>query len=203
MNLQDKILSYISINGPSVPNKISKHIEKDSFFTSAHLSELKEQGKLKISFLKIGGGSPLYFLPGQESKLKDFSDYLGEKEKKVFDLLNQKKVLRDSDLVPVFRAAIRSLKDFAFSFFVNYKGKKETFWKWYLISNKEAETIVKNLLGINTKKPEQDNKEEPKIKKRETGFNILSNTFPVIDKLKRLSRCSALGKNATSKKLNK
>ncbi|MCK5282292.1 MAG: hypothetical protein KAK00_02690 [Nanoarchaeota archaeon] len=164
MEAKEKILSFIRMHGPSLPIVISKHIGADTFFTSAHLSELKELGKIRISHLKIGGGSPLYFLHGQEDKLQNFFGDLGEKERKVYGLLKGKKVLRDSALVPVFRAAIRSIKDFAFPFTVNFKGKKEIFWKWYLLSNQGAEQILRDILGI--RKEEKKEKIEEKTGER-------------------------------------
>ena len=124
METKDKILSFVRQHGPSLPTRISKELGDNSFFVSAHLSELKALGKIKISNVKVGGGSPLYYIPGQEEMLQNFSNNLGEKEKKVYDLLKQKKVLRDSELVPVFRAAVRSIKDYAVLLNVNFGGKQ-------------------------------------------------------------------------------
>jgi hypothetical protein len=160
MDAKEKIIGFIRINGPSLPTGIAKKIEEDSFFVSAHLSELKEMGKIKISNVKVGGGSPLYYLPGQEAQLQKFSDNLGEKEKKVYDLLSQKKILRDSSLVPVFRAAIRSIKDFAFPFTVNINGRKEIFWKWYTLANEEAGKLVRDLLGIKKEEKKEEKRKE-------------------------------------------
>ena len=146
--MKDKIISYIGAKGPSLPTAIGKELSENSFFISAHLSELKEQGKIKISNIKVGGGSPLYYLPGQEALLQNFSENLGDKEKKIYDLLKEKKVVRDSSLVPVFRAAIRSIKDFAYPFRVRYRGNSELFWKWYIVSNDEASNFVRKILGV-------------------------------------------------------
>jgi len=154
MDTKDKIITFIRSNGPSLPTKIAKQLTENSLFVSAHLSELKEQGKIKISNIKVGGGSPLYYISGQEAMLQNFVDNLGEKEKQVYDLLLQKKVLRDIALVPVFRAAIRTIKDFAFPFTVNFKGQQEIFWRWYLFSNEDTEKATKELLGIKEEKPE-------------------------------------------------
>lgn len=144
MDEREKISEFLKERGPSVPNTISKCIARDSIFTSAFLSEMKDAGKVKISALKIGG-SPLYFLPGQENQLQDFSGNLGEKDKKAYELLKEKRVLKDSDLVPVFRLALRTIKDFASPLNVTFNEKKELFWKWYLLSNEDAEQILKNI----------------------------------------------------------
>ncbi len=157
--MKDRILQFIRTKGPSLPTAIAKEMGIDSLFASAHLSELKEHGKIKISHLKVGGGSPLYYLAGQEDQLQKFAENLGEKEKKIYDLLLGKKVIRDSSLVPVFRAAIRTVKDFASPFQVKLNGKPELFWKWYQLSSDEASAIVRKMLGV---------KEEQKPKEKET-----------------------------------
>ncbi|MBS3135385.1 hypothetical protein J4401_00315 [Candidatus Woesearchaeota archaeon] len=164
--MKDAILSYISQNGPSLPNVMASSFGQNSLFVSAYLSELKELGKLKISNIKVGGGSPLYYLPGQEQHLQKFADNLGEKEKKVYELLKEKKILKDSTLVPVFRAAIRAIKDFAFPLLIEIKGNKELFWKWYLSTNEEVSNILKS--GIENKQIEktiekQEKKEEKSV----------------------------------------
>ena len=159
MDVKEQILNMIKLKGPILPTAISKEINAESYFASAHLSELKELGKLRISNLKVGGGSPLYFLPGQESQLQEFVDNLGEKEKKVYDLLKDKKVLKDSKLVPVFRAAIRTIKDFASPFTVKINGEKELFWKWYLLPKNETQELIRNFMGIKKEEKVEDKKE--------------------------------------------
>ena len=171
MDTKEKILEHIRTNGPSLPTTLAKKLQDNSFFISAHLSEMKDMGKIKISNLKIGGGSPLYYIPGQENQLDRFSDNLGEKERKVYNLLKEKKVVRDSTLVPVFRAAIRSIKDFAAPLTVSFNNEKVLFWKISLLPNKDAENIIKNILGIKEKNKVEPKrgpkKEEPKELKRE------------------------------------
>ena len=65
----EKILDVLKEKGPSLPINIAKSLEMNSLFISAFLSELSSQNKVKISHLKVGG-SPLYFLEGQEEKLE-------------------------------------------------------------------------------------------------------------------------------------
>lgn len=142
MEIHQKIISYIQSNGPSLPIDISKEILLSSLITSAHLSELASAKKIKISNIKVGG-SPLYYLPGQENRLSDFSKYLVEKEKQAFDLLMDKKLLKDSALEPVQRVAIRRIKDFAVPLMVNNNNESQVFWKWHLMDNSEAEKAIK------------------------------------------------------------
>ena len=157
MDAREKILGFIQQNGPSVPTAIAKQLESNSFFASAYLSEMKDGGKVRISSLKFGG-SPLYYLPGQEEQLQRFADNLGEKEKRVYDLLKERGVLQDSKLVPVFRAAIRAIKDFAVQFNFN----NEVLWRWSLLSENATKAILgvkkelpKKPVRIDEKKPEK------------------------------------------------
>ena len=147
MDTRDKILEFIKKNGPVLPVQISKEIGSDILMASAHLAELTASNKLKISTIKVGG-SPLYYLPGQEITLQKFTANMNDKEKKAFDLLSQSKILRDSEQEPVIRVALREIKDFGIPLNVNYSNNREIFWKWYLTSNEEAEQLIKSKLDI-------------------------------------------------------
>lgn len=162
MDIKQKILSVIKIKGPILPVQIAKAIETNILMASAHLSELASSKKLKISNVKIGG-SPLYYLEGQESMLQKFSENLHEKEKKAYELLKEKKVLKDSELEPVIRFALGEIKDYSKKLEVTFENKKETFWKWFLTGKEESENIIKEILG--TKKEH----EKKTIEKTETN----------------------------------
>jgi len=85
----DIILHLVKSKGPVLPVHISKEVKQDLLFTSAMLSELVSKKKLKISYLKIGG-SPLYFLPGQDDQLRNFINYINEQDKKLISILEKK-----------------------------------------------------------------------------------------------------------------
>lgn len=180
MDVKEKILEFIKQKGPILPVQIAKEINSDILMASAHLSELKANKQIKISNLKIGG-SPLYYLQGQETRLQEFTSNLHEKEKRIYDLLSQKKILRDNNLDPVMRVAIRAIKDFAIPLQVNYKDSKEIFWKWYLLPSVEAEGSIKE--QIKALKPvikkEIPKKIEKPIKKETLSifFNEITNYF--------------------------
>ena len=174
------ILEIISRKGPVIPVQVSKEINDNILMASARLSELLSSKKIKISSLKVGG-SPLYYLPGQEEKLRNFANNLGGVERKAYDLLEQGKVLRDAVMEPAVRVALRNIKDFAVPLQVIYQEKTEIFWKWYLTENKEAEIVIKGIIDAISKSremqqpqalqkaPEQTRLEKPKeeIKKPE------------------------------------
>ena len=142
---QDKILSLVRLKGPLLPSQINKELNTNVLFASAMLSELVDRKQLKLSHAKIGG-SPVYFMEGQEHRLEMLYGYLHEKLKKAYDLLKNDKVLNDAEQEPVVRAALRELKDFARPLDVFLDGEKHLFWKWHVFPDKEAETIIKTLL---------------------------------------------------------
>jgi len=172
VDIKDSILQFMGVKGPVLPADIAKHIDSNILMASAHLSELSSNGKLKISNIKVGG-SPLYFIPGQESQLQNFADNLHEKEKKAYDMLLQGKVLRDKELDPVIRVALRAIKDYAVPLQVNFQGVSEIFWRWYLLTNKEAEELIKPLLkGTTKEKVEQPGELQKKIDPGSAGQNV-------------------------------
>jgi len=167
MDNQDKLKQIISIKGPVIPSDVHSQIGSDLLMASALMAEMVSKGTLKISSVKIGS-SPLYYLPGQEEKLQGFSKYIHEKEKKAYELLKEKNVLRDSVLEPVVRVALRAIKDFAVPLRVNYKDKSEIFWRWYLLPNEEAEKIIEKSLGVkDTKGVKEVKKEKTEEKQKE------------------------------------
>lgn len=157
MDNNEKIIQTIRIRGPVLPAEISKIMGTNLLFAAAMLSELVDKDQLRISNLKIGG-SPLYFASGQEFKLQNFADKLQEKEKKAYDLLRQKRILRDREQEPVIRVALRQIKDFAIPLQVNLQNNPEIFWKWYLLPDTEAETLIKQALNISEEEPKSQEK---------------------------------------------
>lgn len=161
MSTADTILQLMNTKGPLLPVHAAKAIGSDILMASAHLSELASRKKVRISKIKVGG-SPLYYLPGQEPQLENFSDNLNLKEKEVFDLLKQKKVVRDNAIEPAHRVALRQLKDFAFPLNVSFNNTKELFWKWHTASNEEVTNTIRQL--ITPPKPEVKG-EPPEVQK--------------------------------------
>jgi len=123
---KEKILRFVRAKGPIIPVQISKEINQDILMSSAILSELVSNKELKVSSLKIGS-TPLYFLKGQEEKLQNFSHKLSEKERYSYDLLREKKVLRDSSIDPQVRVALRLLKDFSVPLKVTHMNKRKEY----------------------------------------------------------------------------
>ena len=173
MSTNEQILDLVKQKGPILPVHVSKQINDNLLMTSARLSELLSNKKLKISSIKVGG-SPLYYVDGQESRLQNYADNLGSKEKEAYNLLKEKKVLRDLVLEPAIRVALRMIKDFSIQLQVNYLDKTEIFWKWYLTQNSEAQEIINEALSKKEaikQGPIETQKDDP-AKKYQTSTNV-------------------------------
>jgi hypothetical protein len=189
----DKIIKVLEEKGPSLPIQISKSIGISSLFTSAFLSELANEKRIKISHLKVGG-SPLYFLEGQEKKLEDFYKYLHPKEAEAFLLLKKKKILKDSEQDPSIRVALRSIRDFS----IGFKKEEEIYWRYMLTDEKEMQKQTKKTKSVKKQtkpfKEKTSTFQNPLIlptKKKKKGkqksefvlkiTNILNNNFKIIE----------------------
>jgi hypothetical protein len=154
---KQKILFTIRLKGPSLPVQIAKEINFSPLFASAFLSELKDEGKLKISNMRVGS-SPLYYLPGQEEMLEKFVPYLNQREKEAFQKLKQERVMEDASQDPVVRVALRAIKDFAIPVKVRIDGEMKLFWKHFLLSDEEVGEMIEK--GGKKKQIKEEIKEE-------------------------------------------
>ena len=186
MDSKEKVIQTIRIRGPVIPAQIAKLIGTDILMASAMLSELVSKNILKISHVKFGS-TPLYYLPGQESRLQDFAKNLNEKEKRAYDLLMQRKILRDKIVEPVVRVALRNIKDFAVPLQVKINDNVEIFWKWYLLTNEEAARIIKETVKFDKPKKEikpvhetivKEEQEMPKEEQKEIKKEELKKVMP-------------------------
>jgi len=100
--------------GPTLPAKVAKAINQPLLIASAALSDLSSQGKVKISNLKVGG-SPLYYLPGQEEELMKFAS---KTDKKFYSKLIVYRDLRERGFV------VKTGYKFGFDLRVYPRGKK-------------------------------------------------------------------------------
>jgi outer membrane biosynthesis protein TonB len=168
IDARKKIINYLRIKGPSLPIHISKEINSNTLFTSAYLSELAKEKQLKISNLKVGG-SPVYYLQGQEKSLESFSSYLPGKEKEAFQLLKEKSLLKDSQQEPAIRVALRNLKDFAKPFRYN----EQIYWAYHLLSKEQIQEILEP-----KKQTKQEIPEQRAEKKQEKNKEIPAQKIP-------------------------
>ena len=164
-----KITSYIKINGPVVAQNVAKKMNLQSFLASALLSELLGDKTIKASHLRVGG-TPLYFVSGQESRLDDYTKFLAFKEREAHKLLKEKGVLEDKTLDPPIRVAFRIIKDFAVPLSVSSGGEDRLFWKFHTLSGEDAQDKIKEILKKYPKtkkvvdKPKVEVEESRKVK---------------------------------------
>lgn len=191
--IHEKIIKILETKGPSLPIQIAKEIGISSLFISAFLSELSNEKRIKISHLKVGG-SPLYFLEGQEEKLEKFHKYLHPREAEAFLLLKKNQVLKDSEQEPAIRVALRSIRDFS----IGFKKQDEIYWRYMLaseskipkISPKKTKTSKKQTKPQKPITPFQNpliiKSKKQKKQKAKSEFvlkitNILSNNFKILE----------------------
>ena len=186
MAFKEKIKEYIKVNGPVLPVQVAKHINTNILMASAYLSDMVSNKELKMSYLKVGG-SPLYYLPGQEYKLQNYIKYLHVREQEAVALLREKQLLRDKDLPPAIRVALRNTKDFAQPINVTQNNTTELFWKWYLTPLTEIEQKIKTIFG-EVKEKKIEKKQMPKERHAPEDFLkkvidfFIKNDIKVIEK---------------------
>jgi hypothetical protein len=166
-----KVLDAMRISGPTLPAKVAKLLSTDTIMASAVLSDLASFKKIKISYIKVGS-SPLYYLPGQEHMLQNFKSNLNEKDQRTLEALKQRKIIRDREADPLTRVSLREIRDFAVPLNVNLNGQIELFWKWHLITNEEADAILKSIFEPKPKQEEQKKLEPAQIIKKEPEQTI-------------------------------
>src|SRR3989338_8798526 len=141
--LKQQMLTTLSTRGPSLPIHLAKATSLEPLFASAFLAELLADRKVKTTNLKIGS-SYLYYLPGQEQMLDQFSQHLNSREKEAFELLKQNKLLEDSTQTPVVRVALRAIKDFAIPMQISTEANEQKlFWRYFTLTEQEAELLTK------------------------------------------------------------
>ena len=182
MTAQDQILNFLRASGPILPAKVAKNIKESILIASAHLADLVSQGKVKISNLKVGG-SPLYYLPGQESQIYQYAaGNMNPKDLNVLNKLKEKHVLKEDGLDTLSKVALRSLKDFAIPLHVTVNDKRELFWKWSLLSDEETNNAIRNILsgGVIPKAIEEPQK-VPEVIEPETIKETQNKKEPVVE----------------------
>lgn len=137
--VHSKIIDSLRKRGPSLPIQVAKDMAMSSLFVSAFLSELVDDKKVKVSSLKVGG-TPLYYLEGQEEKLENFYKFLHPKEAEAFELIKKQRILKDSEQEPAIRVALRAINDFAFSF----KNDEDIYWRYLTVQEPEIINIFES-----------------------------------------------------------
>ena len=130
--IKDKIMAILRIRGPSLPVHVSIPMGISMLFAGAFLSELIANKQIKTSHMKVGG-SPIYLIPGQEPLLERYQNFIKGKEKEALLLLKERKFLRDIELEPAIRVALRSLQDFAIPFKHGDSNRQDIYWRYFTV----------------------------------------------------------------------
>ncbi len=169
LETKNRIIDLIKQRGPELPVRIASAINQSNLFTAAFMSELVGEQKLKISSMRVGG-SPLYYIQGQEEQLQKHIEYLNHKEKEAFKLLKEKEILPDSQQEPAIRVALRNIKDFAVQVKIIDKGEEKIFWKIHTLPNDKTKEMIEQIINPVPKQKElveQIEKIEDKIIQKE------------------------------------
>ncbi|PIN92879.1 hypothetical protein COU54_05140 [Candidatus Pacearchaeota archaeon CG10_big_fil_rev_8_21_14_0_10_31_24] len=178
--IKEDIVYYLRVNGPSLPVHIAKRVNQSPLFTSAFLSELYREGKIIMSHLKIGSSS-LYLLKGQEEQLEKFIEHLNQREREAYNIIKHGKFLKDQNLEPVMRVAIRNIKDFAIPVKIFKEDQPQIIWKYFSIPEAEVE----NFINPKTEKIIEETKKEiiqnkASIEVTPPSTEIQPNPIPII-----------------------
>jgi hypothetical protein len=163
-DIKQRIVSFMKVHGPALPIHISKETKTTLLLASAFLSDLSSEKTIKISSMKVGG-SPLYYLPGQESMLENFEKFLNHKERESLNLLKQSKVLRDDEQDPAIRVALRAIKDFAKQYTIKQGDKTTIFWQYASLAEEEANKLISEKLEQIQERPREEVKVEAPAEK--------------------------------------
>lgn len=164
---KSRVINYVDLYGPVLPVQISKEIDCNILMAAAILSELVSEKKLLITNVKKGG-SPFYYFKGQEQKLESLSNNLHGKEKEIYDIIKEKRILRDIEIEPWQRIAIRSIKDYAIPLRVKNNDNEEIFWVWYLDDVDESKNKIRETyFDIKEVKKEKEEIKEDVLKVEE------------------------------------
>lgn len=161
LETKNRILQVIQERGPEFPVRVASTIGQNNIFTAAFMSELVGEQKLKLSSMRVGG-SPLYFIPGQEEQLQRFTEYLNHKEKEAFKLLKQNEILEDAQQEPAIRVALKSIKDFAIPVKIIDNGQEKIFWKIHTLSNDKTKELIERIISPKKQEVKEIQKEQTK-----------------------------------------
>ncbi len=168
----EDVLKAVKARGPILPLEIRRFLGKgDSITIGAALSTLLSKKLLRCTKLKLGG-SPFYYVDGQENKLELLSKHLNDKDKRVFEELRQKKVMKDASQEPLTRVSLRNIVDFAKKVEMTSNGEVVLYWRWYLVSEDEAISLIRGELqrkdlSYNEEVAEEQESEEQETKDEE------------------------------------
>lgn len=168
--IKKRIIQVLNLKGPLLPTQIARETQIDTLFTSAFLSELISEKKIKSSHMRVGS-SAIYFLEEQKEQLEKFGEYLKSKEKEAFKLLKEKSFLEDNEQEASIKVALRQIKDFA----IPLEKEGKIIWRYFTVSEKEYKIKEKPVIK-KEKRLDIFDKEKPKKTKSATKKTSKTNS---------------------------
>lgn len=176
--IKEKIIQILANRGPMLPVYISKEINLESIFTSAFLSELVSEKRIRISNMRVGS-SPIYFIEEKTPEIEKFGLYLKSKEKEAFLLLKEKKFLDDEKLEPAIKVAIREIKDFA----IQFENEGKLIWRYFTVQEsnfkEQKDKLPVEIKSVEIKEinSQQELKKKERVKKVRKTLKTKTNKF--------------------------
>jgi hypothetical protein len=176
--IKEKIIQILANRGPMLPVYISKEINLESIFTSAFLSELVSEKRIRISNMRVGS-SPIYFIEEKTPEIEKFGLYLKSKEKEAFLLLKEKKFLDDEKLEPAIKVAIREIKDFA----IPFENEGKLIWRYFTVQEsnfkEQKDKLPVEIKSVEIKEinSQQELKKKERVKKVRKTLKTKTNKF--------------------------
>ena len=185
MVISDTVLEIIAKKGPVIPANVAKEIGQNLLMSGAVLSELSSRGKVKVSAVKVGG-SPLYYIPGQEEMLLNYIGNLDKNEQRTVERLKGQGVIRESHSDPLTRYTLKVIRDFAIPLTVRVEGASEIFYKWFLLNDDDAEMKIREMLIGKTQPAAQEtqNSETQTIKEEANPVKLAQGSIPIEEHIK-------------------
>jgi hypothetical protein len=136
---REDVLRVLKTWGALQPLEVKRKLGKgESTMIGAVLSELAHNKRVAISKIKRGS-SPFYYDPENPAALEKVAQYLGEKDKRTFDLLHKARVIDPEIVDPLTRVSLGNIHDYSFAF--EHEGKK--YYRYFLTSEAEAKELLK------------------------------------------------------------
>ncbi|MDD9954424.1 MAG: hypothetical protein OXR66_08900 [Candidatus Woesearchaeota archaeon] len=133
---REKILEVIQRLGPVQPLDVKRALGTgDLMLIGAILAEMTANNILFTSHTKRGG-SPFYYTT--QDSLENIAQYLGEKDKRTYDLLKERGVLKEDELEPLTRVSLKNIPDFSRWF--EHEGAGH--WHYFLLSEEEVMELL-------------------------------------------------------------
>ncbi|MFO7872268.1 MAG: hypothetical protein R6U26_01335 [Candidatus Undinarchaeales archaeon] len=145
--LDEKIIEFVKNKGPSTPIEVASKFGTNSIIVTAVMIDACSNQKLKRTKRKVAGSMKLYYIPGQEEKMrKRISSTLTPEDKELLDKLMEEKVIGEFELEPAEKAIFSNLEDLINVSMLNHNGESLRTWHTPEIDEEKAKNIAEEKL---------------------------------------------------------